>query len=460
MPDSSSSNPYIRTYAKDFADLSGKPAPLPEGPVLNAELAKNQGAQRGEEARSAVLERLKARAQPPISEGQFVPGSVLTPTPAAPTVEISREDYQAQNPVIAPAAPEPVITENPVVATTYRETIPESVVISTVAPVVTTRVEAPLQAPAYVPDKDSPSPIHTYTSDFSDRIDTKQASTFSVLAAQADAGGLKQSTKKSHKGALIVAFGILLLVVGGVGAYAAYRYVATHSTVPIIPTVSSLVFADEREALTGEGALLMQALVDSSGKNLDQGHVRVVYLTQASTTADNQNITLALPGGRLVGALQLAAPDILIRNIAPESTVGIVHAGDETRTFFILRVLSYERTFAGMLSWESTMEQTLAPLYPSYPVPAIPAPTIATTTKIIKGKSVISTTTIEAVAPVYQAPHFVDEVASNHDVRALKDGTGKTILLYGYRDKETLIIARDEAAFGELSNRLSATKQQ
>jgi hypothetical protein len=187
--------------------------------------------------------------------------------------------------------------------------------------------------------------------------------------------------------------------------------------------------------------------------------VRVLYLTEASTTPKGPT-TIALSGGRLIGALQLSAPDILLRNIADESTVGIVHKGPESRAFFIIKVLSYERTFAGMLQWESTMASSLSLLYPAYPDTAIAAPVIATTTKVVNGKKVVVTTTTPAAPTVVTAPHFVDEVASNHDVRALKDGQGRTILLYGYKDKETLVLARDEAAFGELLNRLSATKQQ
>jgi hypothetical protein len=310
----------------------------------------------------------------------------------------------------------------------------------------------------------SESPLHTYKSDFADHIDTKGASTFSVLAAEADTGKLRVKSSPLSasrlRTALITVLG-LVLIVGGAGAgYAAYRYVAGHNTVVLAPSVPSLVFADDRQALTGEGPQLLQALAASADSPLADGQVRVVYLTEASTTPDGKPITIPLAGGRLIGSLQLSAPDLLLRNIAPESTVGVVHAGAETRAFFIMKVMSYERTFAGMLSWEGTLERALEMLYPQYPLPEPGLPTIATTTRIVNGKKVTATTTIPAAPVVVIAPRFIDEVTSNHDVRALKDGQGRTILLYGYKDKETLIIARDEAAFGELLRRLAATKQQ
>ena len=250
------------------------------------------------------------------------------------------------------------------------------------------------------------------------------------------------------------------LVLAGAGAYGAYRYVGQKNFVPVIETVPSLVFADEREALVGEGGGLQSAMLSSLATPLADGKVRVFYLTEASSSPARGAFTITLPGGRLLGALQLNAPDILLRNVGNESTVGAVHAGAETRVFFILRVLSYERTFAGMLSWEPIMADQLSSFYPSYPAPELPPPTIATTTRMVKGKLLVSTTTVSTVAPAYVAPRFVDEVASNYNVRSLKDMYGHTILLYGYKNKDTLIIARDESAFAELINRLSATKQQ
>lgn len=318
--------------------------------------------------------------------------------------------------------------------------------------------------PQLVPKTETPSPLHTYTSDFADHIDTKKASAFSVLAAQSDANPAqpKQVRSRPHarRGLLITIAGIVLILGGGIGAFAAYRYVSTHSAVAVAPSVPSLIFADDRQALQGEGPQLLQAIADSSATALPEGQVRVLYITTKTTTPDKKTVITPLTGGELVGTLQLSAPDILLRNIASESTVGVVHAGPETRAFLILKVLSYERTFAGMLQWESTLQPTLAPLYPEYPAAQPAAPTVVTTTKIVNGKKVVATTTVEAAPIITVAPRFVDEVASNHDVRALKDGQGRTILLYGYKDKETLIIARDEAAFAEILNRLAATKQQ
>lgn len=459
MSDSPTDDKYIRTFAKDMARQQGKPAPestTQSGPPVALETD-----------RTAVLERLRARAaQDPVTEGQLLPDTLPTPVAAplerdAPIEEMvpmppkKEEAWKAGDlPTYAPQAP---------IANVYREPLPETTALPNIEPVIQAPVVLEVAVPIASVEEGS-SPLHTYSSDFSDRIDSNRSSTFSVLAAQSDAmtGPVSTTQKKfdSKKPLYMAIGGVLLLILAGAGSYGAYRYVAQKSTVMLIETVSSLVFADERVELTGEGASLQNAMVASLTQPLGANKVRVFYMTSSSSTPARGTFTSILPGGVLLGSLQLRAPDILLRNVGPESTVGAVHAGNETRVFFILRVLSYERTFAGMLGWEQSIKEELALFYPEYPSAALPAPTIVTTTKIVKGKRVVATTTVEATAPEYVPPHFIDEVASNHNVRALKDMAGRTILLYGYKDKDTLIIARDEAAFAELINRLSATKQQ
>lgn len=457
MSDSPTDDKYIRTFAKDMAIQQG--TPMPESTPTDATPQND---------RTAVLERLKARAaKDPVTEGQLLPDILPTPvaapaerdapvleTPTLPTPKKEEPWKTGDLPTYAPQAPIPNV---------YREPVPETTPLPNIEPVI----EAPVIAPAPIPVprvEEGSSPLHTYSSDFSDRIDSNRSSTFSVLAAQSDAvtGPIspKQKEVASRKPLYMAIGGVVLLVLAGAGAYGAYRYVAQKSIVMLTETVSSLVFADERVELKGEGASLQGAMIASLDQPLADNKVRVFYMTSSSTTPDRGTFTSILPGGVLLGSMQLRAPDILLRNVGPESTVGAVHAGNETRVFFILHVLSYERTFAGMLGWEQSIKDELALFYPEYAAVALPAPTIATTTKIVKGKRVVATTTVEAVAPEYVPPHFIDEVASNHNVRALKDMAGRTILLYGYKDKDTLIIARDEAAFAELINRLSATKQQ
>ncbi|HYD93090.1 MAG TPA: hypothetical protein VEB18_01380 [Candidatus Paceibacterota bacterium] len=376
---------HVRTYARDVATLTGKPLP------------KNV--------------QNEVPAAPPPPPPPLTPAPVPTPTvtlPSDPEKEAALTRMKARMVLPPePKAPEPIAPLPPV----SKEPLPQPPLTS--------------------------SPIHTYKTDFAAHVQGSGASRISILAAQQDASAapvVLPEVKKKRFG--MIALSVFLIVVGIVGVTTAYRY-ATQQVVPPELFVPSLIFADERVAVSGSGEELRQKLGNlTEARELSDGGVVVTYITYASTTPDGKTVNVPASGGALIEALRLSAPDILLRNIAPESTVGVVRAGSETRPFFILRVTSYERTYAGMLSWESTMERDLAVLYPPYPVEATTTPLTETAFRV----------------------SFIDEVIDNHDVRVLRDAENRPLMLYGYRDKDTLIIARDEQAFRELLARLAATR--
>jgi len=377
------------------------PPPAPERPKPLAPVSTMSMAPSASSTRADILARLKARAQQRAQAP--IPVAVLTPV-----VE----------------APEPVPPPPPV----------------PVAP-------PPQKAKA-------PEPFHSYTTDFADRIDTKGASTFSVLAAQSDAAPrtvvrTRRPSRRSMQPATMLA--VLFVVLGvGVASFGIIFFLTRPDTVTITQGVPSLIEADETKKLEGvSGTELLLALKQVADEPLVSGNVLVTYTTSASSTTKGLAIELPQEGGALVKALALQAPDILLRNIRNESTVGVVHAGSETRPFFILRVSSFERTFAGMLAWEGVMRSSLSLLYPAYPNVVVPESEITGTST--------ATTTIVAPPPRPAPMSFVDAVVRNYDVRMLRDSSGRSLMLYGYKDKETLIIARDEAAFLELVSRLNAS---
>jgi hypothetical protein len=422
----------VRTYASDVAKLTGKPlprnvqnVPAPARPVPPPPPAKViPKAPSTDEKRDEVLARLKAKAAPTPS-APLPTAAPAVVVPKAPSTDEKKEEVlarlrartgEAAAPTIKPA-PTPTFTPPPGIPTVSK-----------------------------TPVSQGPSPIHTYKTDFAGRAARSGASPISVLAQEQDAGGVPAPAvlRPPHKRTgLIIAGGAILLIAGGTSIFFAYQLLTGHPAIPVEPFVPSLIFADERDELTGGASDLASSLVSLESHSLPEGGVAVAYLTYATTTGDGKTTRIPAEGGALIAALGLPAPDLLLRNVEPASTVGVIHAGGEVRPFFLLKVASYERTFAGMLSWEPTMNDDLLRFYPPYPS----AP-VATTTA--------SSTPATSALPL-SPEKFIDEVVDNHDARALKDAMGRTLLLYGYRDKETLIIARNEAAFSELLSRLAAS---
>ena len=358
-----------------------------------------------------------------------------SPTPAEPPVEAPPAapvpiKIQTPPPPLPPApVPAKIKTPPPPPPAPIPEPEPE--------PEPLPKPEPPLPVvPPEAPVK--PTPLQTYESDFTDRMKETRASAITVLAAEQDAGSTAPAPtpQDAPHGGRYILIGVVLLLLGGAGVYVAYtRYLANSGPVIIAPTVSAPIFVDEREQVSGTGSVLLQAIERSVARPLASGSVRFLYLMNATTT-ENNSVFLAL---------NLPAPDILLRNVNAGGMAGVINEGGTQSPFFILSVASYRDTFAGMLSWEPTMPNDLAALFP--PLPLSDASTTA------------ATTTAAASVPGAQQK-FRDEVIANHDVRVYRSALGKSVLLYGYWNQTTLIIARDTAAFTEIVQRLATSRAQ
>jgi len=398
-----------------------------------------------EEDREAVLARLKAKL------------NTHVPPPSAPTPPVSSEKIEAPLPAATPAPvfmapPEPPVNPMPPL---YREPIED-----VPAPVqLAARTVAPTPPPPF--KVDAPVSFHSYGTDFNDRVDTHSASAFSVLAAEQDvAPSSRPVPTKSRMSFVPVLAGIVLLVLAGAGSYVAYRYIGARTTVPVLTfQVPSLIVADEYKKISGTGPDLMRSLAIVANEMLINGNALVTYVEQPATGDPGVLAGSPAPGGVLIKELSLPAPDLLLRNITDASTVGVIREGGDTRAFFVLRVSSYERTFAGMLTWEPLMERDLGLLYPLYASAPTPEPTIDLTTASSTEAVASSTPVAEPVSTLPTSRvRFEDAIVANRDVRILRDTSGRSLLLYGYADKETLIIARNEASFAALITRLSPSQ--
>ena len=275
--------------------------------------------------------------------------------------------------------------------------------------------------------------LKTYAGDFAARVKESRASIATIVAAEQDAAAQPAVSAEggSKKNFALVIAGILLVLAGIIGGAVAYlRYATVTAPAVFFAAAQAPIFVDEREQVSGEGSGLIQAIQKSIAEPLPAGSVRFLYL-------DNRNSSI-------FAALHFLAPDILERNIqADGSMVGVINTGSSSSAyiggsqspFFILSVTSYSGSFSGMLSWEPLIRHDLGALFPAYET--------ATTTM-----------------PIVLAATFKDETVANHDVRVFRDATGESVLLYGYWDQKTLVIARDPAAFAEILRRLAVARMQ
>ncbi len=410
---------FIRTFAADAEALKQGNTPdlVPYG-----ESANNASGSAPPLLEAEATEKVPLPKEPPPD---------LTPQSVS---ELPQEPEPEPEPIPEPQpepSPEPIpepaiIIEPPMIAAPPPpEPEPEP------APEVGNELPVSVEPPTIEVRGPAPLPIETYSSDFSDHLRDTDASAMTVLAAQQDAPSVAPRPP-SHVLANALYFGasLVLLLVGVVGAYGAYQYYERgRAPVAVTSAVSAPIFVDERAAISGTGLVLERAIAQSVATPPAEGMVRLLYTTDATST-DN-NIFLAM---------QLPAPGELLRNLALSGGMaGVLTSNGQASPFFILPVASYADTFAGMLDWEPTLPESMRLLYPPYPS----AGTTTTGT---------ATSTVRAPQPVGT---FIDEIVANHNTRVYKGASGHTVLLYGYWNQSTLIIARNSAAFTEIVNRLA-----
>lgn len=298
----------------------------------------------------------------------------------------------------------------------------------------------PIQAkPPFVPATLMPRPsaaasLETYSGDFTKRVNETHASKATILAAEQDSAPppeLILPEKPSRSGLIYSIAGGLLLIVAAAGAYFAYgKYLSSTAPVLLAPRMTAPIFIDDREQISGTGPVLVQAIQQSVARPLANGTVRLLYLEAASSKG-------------VFAALEEPAPGSLARNInASKSMVGVVNVGGVQSPFIILSVTGYSETFAGMLLWEPKMPHDLSKLFPPYPQSSV-------------GTTTMATSSVQTVIA-----GFFDATINNHDVRAYRDTAGRDILLYGYWNRTTLVIARDADAYTEILSRLATSRAQ
>lgn len=408
---------YGRTFARDAEALQQGSipdfAPLSQPNAVAVPVAAPAPAAAPPPRKHTLMPPLVAPIEAYV--GGDAPGAAQPAPPAAPAP--AKDRLVASSPIAAPAPP------------------------ALAAPIVPVPAPVPVRPP--IRPKPIVAPIETYAGDFTEMMKKTGASAMTVLAAEQDRSDRSpvpavMQEEKPRGNMLYIAAGTILLIAGAAGAYFAYLQYSGALAPLVSVNGSAPIFIDEREQVAGSGAALLKAVQASLSRPPAMGAVRLLYGATATTS--------------VAAELLAKAPDIVLRNLnAGNSMAGIVNAGGSVSPFFILSVSSYGNTFSGMLWWEKAMPNDLSALFRGGSrQPLTASSTVATTSPTVS-----ATTTATTVAAL---TGFRDEIVGNHDARVYRDEAGKSVILYGYWNKTTLVIARDPAAFIEILQRLATSR--
>jgi len=216
--------------------------------------------------------------------------------------------------------------------------------------------------------------------------------------------------------------GIICLAIGGTISGAIY-FLQTEGTsttnAPIEKTLISFTEKKETTLPTIDTSSLAAALLQEQSSFKSEAN-KVLYTTFLHNGTEIKPVDLF----RLIAQ---DAGDALKRNVS-EAMFGI-YSYDTNEIFFVIHPEDFGIVYSGMLDWESTLGGNLSSFFP------------------LLGQHLATNPSV-----------FTDETYKNKDVRVIRNDSGKTVLLYGFIDKNTLVITVNEKIFEAILNRYIQAK--
>lgn len=284
--------------------------------------------------------------------------------------------------------------------------------------------------------KESPlKQIRTFQGDVAEALKKQDESLVSIQRAEhlkKDSSTESGEPRNTKKKSLLFLFGsVLLFTLGAVGAWYAYGEFIRKTITPIIDTptnrfLSTNSVASLDFATTTTREMLINNLFNAV-ETTPPGETKHLSLIKIE---GKENLLLST--SEFFNILRSQAPSSLIRSFDPSFMLGSL--GEDSGTmgksvFLIIKLVSFENAFAGMLLWEKDLNRNIGPIF--------------TTAPLLKN------------IPDGQA--FIDVTDRNKDIRALTF-ENKPVLLYSFYENNMLIITDSVETLRILVDRLTREK--
>jgi hypothetical protein len=308
-------------------------------------------------------------------------------------------------------------------------------------------VVPPVKSPAEPTERDIVTPLHTLKDDMLDVVRIRKMSVVRASALEQDkkrgqanidpAPQRSAATQHSHRAFGYIFFALLLIVLGGAALYGVAVFMQSKSVTPA-PQYSSLIFSEQTETLpiddTSPTTLKQTIAQARQASGAPLGSITRIVPTIETASSSGSAATTPATLSQFFTALGVQAPDGLLRGLGSNFFFGI-HTVDINAPVLVIPVTSYDLAFSGMLAWEHSMNQDLAPAFDAVPV-------------LTTGPDGLPT-----------ARTFTDAVMLNYDVRELKDDSGNVVLYYSFPTPNILVIAESPHSFTEVLSRLQAQRE-
>ncbi|OHA89929.1 MAG: hypothetical protein A2832_02215 [Candidatus Zambryskibacteria bacterium RIFCSPHIGHO2_01_FULL_44_22b] len=269
------------------------------------------------------------------------------------------------------------------------------------------------------PPTGEPAPlrqIRTFQGDIAEALQRQNESLVSIQQAEVARRGFSESVPESggNKKFYFLLGTVILLAFGATGVWYTYFEYKTQTTAPIVVTPQNRFFSiDTEERLNVASTSRLELIGTISAAQTGVGSNETKQLVLDITTVEFFKI------------LNTRAPGSLVRAFDQSLMLGAF--GENT--FLVIKLVSFENAFAGMLSWEKDLAADIGPIF----------------------------NTRELLRDIGPETVFIDVTDRNKDVRALEI-EGKMVLLYSFFDNNMLIITDDIETLRVLVERLTREK--
>ena len=320
------------------------------------------------------------------------------------------------------------------------------------ASAVLPKMPPPPPLPHQTPAPDSVRPLETYQSDVEKFIQEQNVSGVSAAAAEELRRRKTERTikeppmaptgTKSKTFQFVAIIGGVILIVGAIGGVI-FAFVRSRplqqQQMPIAPFIAIDSTSDVQLKPEDTRADIMKTLETAKEHtDISIGLIAQLRLWMSATTG-----TTLVQSSSFFSIVTPNIPQQLLQTIQPQFLLG-VHSFDINQPFLIFSVDSYQSGYAGMLAWETNMQQDLLPLFGYTPAPHT---------------SNLQTTTTPPPTPQILASPFVDDIIENHDARVIKNQSGDIVFLWTFLDNSTILITTNPSTVREIVTRVKNPPQ-
>lgn len=280
------------------------------------------------------------------------------------------------------------------------------------------------------PEKVPLKQIRTYQGDVADALKKQHESLVSIQQVERSrkesarsAKALTEKPRDRKEFAYLLLGSFLFVILSVIGVWYTYNEFVRKTTPPLVSIpLNRFIYADS-EIILNIPNISREALIQTLSetiRNMPSGELKHVVLKKI--VGDDEQL---LSSSEFFSKLESRAPGSLIRAFDPLFMFGAF--GEST--FLIIKLVSFENTFAGMLAWEKDVNRDIGPLF----------------------------ATAELSRNVPTESIFTDLRDNNRDIRVLTLDD-QSIILYSFFDNNTLIITDNTITLRAIIERLTQEK--